>query len=95
MAYELVKVDANSFRAVNKDLQCKEDWIFQAYLLGFKDSPNPAMDFITYVSEKYPSVEFLRRFYNDDQGRFQETCGLEITFSKKQEAQAYADELNV
>lgn len=94
MAYAVSK-KGTGFKVVDPGLECKEDWVFQAYLLGYKESPNPAMDFVTYVSEKYPSVDILRQFYVTDQNRYQEVCGFELTFGDKKEATAYAEELNI
>lgn len=86
---------SDGFRVIDVALECKEDWIFQAHLLGFSDSPNPAMDFVVYVSEKYPSVKILRRFYVNSQGRFDEVCGFDLMFIEKKDADSYAEELNV
>lgn len=94
MAYGVMKV-SSGFKVIDPALECREDWIFQAFLLGYKDSPTPAMDFVTYVSEKYPSVDILREFYVTDQNRYQEVCGFNLTFGNKKEATAYAEELNI
>ena len=94
MAFAVMK-KGTSFKVLDPALECKEAWIFQAVLLGYKESPDPAMDFVTYVSEKYPSVEILREYYVTDQNRYQEVCGFDLTFGDKKEATAYAEELNI
>lgn len=94
MAYTVTK-GSSGFKVIDPAMECKEDWVFQAYLLGYKESPTPAMDFITYVSEKYPSVDILRNYYVTDANRYQEVCGLDLTFSDKKEATSYAEELNI
>lgn len=94
MAYSVVK-SLDGFKVIDPTMECKEKWIFEAILLGYKESTDPAMDFIRYVSGKYPSVSILRNFYITDANRYQEVCGLDLIFGNKKEATEYAEELNV
>lgn len=78
----------------NLELQCKEEWIFHAHILGLLDNHSPARAFIEYMSENYPTVDFYRQAYVVEEGYFREPCGLNIGFLDKDDAERYAEELN-
>lgn len=66
-----------------------------ANYLGFGSAENVAMEFVTDLSNKYPSVEIYRTFYTDETThRYTETSGLIPKFGTKSEADNFALRLN-
>ena len=89
-----VQTTQNCYQAVNPNIRCKEEWLFELQLLDFTDEKSPARAFISYLTEKYETVKFIRQTYVTDEGYFQEPCGLSVLFTSKDEAESYAEELN-
>lgn len=96
MEYKVEKVTAlDGYRVFMPEFQCKEQWIFEANILGLSEKESPSEAFITHLAENYPSVKIFRQFFvQEETKQFAETCGLDVLFGVRKEAVAYAEELN-
>ena len=86
--YEVKKALNKTFKVEHSELDFTERWVFECYLLGYKDV-NDYFNFLLSLD-----ANILRESYNDSSGRFTHTGGFQILFKTKDSADKYASALN-